>query len=74
MALGNINKTLEMDPIKRQEIAAEISANHGALAFMYAKNVYNNTRPMYLVPDRLKPDVKEVLAYVEEHNLSQVFE
>ena len=74
MALENVSKEIEMDPMEKQEHITYIAAHYGSLAFMYAKHAFQGTRPISLVPERLRADVEIVLVYVKEHNLTQVFE
>lgn len=72
--LVNVKKVVQLDAVERQALANKVSAEYGSLAFMYAKAVYQESRPIELVHSRYQETVKDILKYVADNGYDLILE
>ena len=74
IALSPINKRLEFDAVSKQEEIIRLTSEFGSLAFMYAKHVHKGLRPIELVPERMVESTQAIMAYIDTHNLENLYD
>ena len=72
--LVNVKRVVQFDSVERQALATKVSAQYGSLAFMYAKAVFNKTRTLESISERMHQPIKDILAYVEENGYNLILE
>ena len=72
MALVNVRRTEQFDAVGKQQIAQQIGALYGSLAFMYAKSVVRGERQLESLTPAYQTQVAAIFAYVEEKGYGQV--
>lgn len=74
LVLDNIKRTVQLDAVERQELANQVSAQYGSLAFMYAKSVHRKERTLESVNERFYEPIQDILNYVTKNGYELILE